>query len=104
MSGCKVDYVAVHWYSGFDLASLQDYLEPGGQLAGFRKRFSKPIWLTEFSCNSDASGRSRFYMRAVIPYLEGKANVYRYSWFSADQLNGKLVNADGSPTPLRRCI
>ena len=98
--GCKVDYVAVHWYN-CDLASLQDYLEPGGQLAGF-EQFGKPIWLTEFSCNSDASEADQeFYMRAVIPYLEGKANVYRYSWFSADPIpNGKLVNADGSPTPL----
>ena len=40
-------------------------------------------------------------MRAAIPYLEGKANVYRYSWFSADPIpNARLINADGSPTAL----
>jgi hypothetical protein len=40
-------------------------------------------------------------MRAAIPYLEGKANVFRYSWFSAKNIpNAQLINTDGSPTAL----
>jgi hypothetical protein len=99
-TGCQVDYVAVHWYN-CDLPSLEDYLEPGGNLEGF-EQFGKPIWLTEFSCNSSASAADQeAYMRAAIPYLESNPNVYRYSWFSADPIpNAKLVNADGSPTAL----
>jgi hypothetical protein len=99
-SGCRVDYVAVHWYN-CDLPSLQDYLEPGGNLPGF-EQFGKPIWLTEFSCDPSASvAEQETYMRAAIPYLEANPHVFRYSWFSADPIpQAKLVASDGSPTPL----
>jgi hypothetical protein len=98
--GCKVDYVAVHWYN-CDLPSLRDYLEPGGNLEGF-EQFGKPIWLTEFSCNSSASvAQQEAYMRAAIPYLEANPHVFRYSWFSASPIpNARLINTDGSPTAL----
>jgi hypothetical protein len=97
---CEVDYVAVHWYN-CDLPSLKDYLEPGGGLAGF-EQFGRPIWLTEFSCDTTASAaQQEAYMRAAIPYLEGNPKVFRYAWFSADPIpNAKLVNSDGSPTAL----
>jgi len=99
-SDCQVDYVAVHWYN-CDLPSLKDYLEPGGNLEGF-EQFGKPIWLTEFSCNGDASAAEQeAFMRAAIPYLEGNPHVFRYSWFSADPIpKAKLINDDGSPTAL----
>jgi putative glycosyl hydrolase len=99
-SGCEVDYVAVHWYN-CDLPSLKDYLEPGGNLQGF-EQFGKPIWLTEFACDTSASVASQeAYMRAAVPYLESNPKVFRYSWFSANPIpNAKLVNADGSPTAL----
>jgi hypothetical protein len=99
-TGCEVDYIAVHWYN-CDLPSLQDYLEPGGSLAGFYQ-FNKPIWLTEFSCDTSATAaQQEAYMRAAIPYLESNSHVFRYSWFSADPIpNAKLVNSDGSPTAL----
>jgi hypothetical protein len=100
--GCKVDYVAVHWYN-CDLPSLRDYLEPGGSLEGF-EQFGRPIWLTEFSCNGSASvAQQETYMRAAVPYLEGNSHVFRYSWFSAGPIpNAQLVNSDGSPTALGR--
>ena len=61
-----------------------------------------PIWLTEFSCNGDASAADQeAYMRAAVPYLEANPHVFRYSWFSADPIpNAKLVADDGSPTAL----
>jgi hypothetical protein len=99
-SSCRVDYVAVHWYN-CDLPSLKDYLEPGGALEGF-EQFSRPLWLTEFSCDgSKTEADNEAYMRAAIPYLEGKANVFRYSWFSADPIpTAKLINTDGTATAL----
>ena len=98
--GCKVDYVAVHWYN-CDLPSLKDYLEPGGNLEGF-EQFGKPIWLTEFSCDGSATvAAQEAYMRAAVPYLNQNPHVFRYSWFSAGPIpNAKLMNADGSPTAL----
>ena len=99
-SGCEVDYVAVHWYN-CDLPSLQDYLEPGGSLEGFYQ-FGKPIWLTEFSCDTSATAAAQqAYMQAAVPYLEGNPHVYRYSWFSASPIpNAVLINSDGTPTAL----
>ena len=98
--GCQVDYVAVHWYN-CDLPSLKDYLEPGGNREGF-EQFDRPIWLTEFSCNGDASvAEQEAFMREAIPYLETSSHVFRYSWFSADPIpNARLVNDDGTPTDL----
>ncbi|HEV8547392.1 MAG TPA: glycoside hydrolase family protein, partial [Polyangiaceae bacterium] len=101
-SDCQVDAVAVHWYN-CDLPSLKDYLEPGGNLEGF-EQFGRPIWLTEFSCNGDAStAEQETFMREAIPYLEENSHVFRYAWFSAGPIpNAKLIADDGSPTALGR--
>jgi hypothetical protein len=100
-SGCEVDYIAVHWYN-CDLPSLKAYIEGnGGGLAGF-VQFGKPIWLTELSCDGSHSvADQKAYMQAAIPYLEGNANIFRYSWFSAGPIpSSVLANADGSLTEL----
>jgi hypothetical protein len=103
-SACKVDYIAVHWYN-CDLPSLKAYLEgnvdAGGGLQGF-VQFGKPIWLTEFACDSSHSAADqKAYMEAAVPYLEANPNVFRYSWFSASPIpNAELANADGSLTDL----
>jgi len=103
-SGCRVDYVAVHWYN-CDLPSLKAYLEgnvdAGGTLQGFTQ-FGKPIWLTEFCCdNTHPVAEQMAYMQAAVPYLENNPNVLRYSWFSASAIpNALLMNSDGSLTSL----
>jgi hypothetical protein len=99
-TGCEVDHIAAHWYN-CDLPSLKAYIESNSSLAGWQQ-FGKPIWLTEFSCDGNATAaQQEAYMRAAIPYLESNPNVFRYSWFSADPIpNAKLINADGTPTAL----
>jgi len=103
-TGCEVDYVAVHWYN-CDLPSLKAYIEgntsTGGGLQGF-VQFGKPIWLTEFSCGGGSSvAQQTAYMKAAVPYLEGNANIARYSWFSASPIpNAQLMKSDGSLTDL----
>jgi hypothetical protein len=102
--GCQVDYIAVHWYN-CDLPSLQGYLEgnldAGGGLQGFTQ-FGKPIWLSEFSCDSTHSvADNKAYMQAAVPYLEANPHVYRYAWFNASPIpNAALTNPDGSLTDL----
>jgi hypothetical protein len=102
-AGCEIDYVAVHWYN-CDLPSLEAYVDGSsgsGGLAGF-VQFGKPIWVTEFSCDSSHSAADQLaYMQAAVPYLENNPHVYRYAWFSASGIpNAQLANADGSLTPL----
>lgn len=95
-ASCQVDYVAVHWYncSGDELNWYLDQF----------KQFGRPIWLTEFACayggDTSVAGQEK-YMREAIPILEGRADVFRYSWFSATPIpNARLLNDDGSPTAL----
>jgi hypothetical protein len=103
-AGCEVDYIAVHWYN-CDLPSLRAYIEgnvdAGGGLQGFLQ-FGKPIWLTEFSCDSSHTvADQKAYMQVAVPYLENNPNVFRYSWFSASGIpNAELANSDGSLTDL----
>jgi Glycosyl hydrolase catalytic core len=103
-SGCTVDYVAVHAYE-CDLPSLRDYIEgnvdAGGTLQGFGQ-FGKPIWITELACDSTHSvADQKAYMQAVVPYLEGNPNVFRYAWFNAKNIpNAEIMNADGTLTDL----
>jgi hypothetical protein len=100
-SACEVDYVAIHWYN-CDLTSLKGYIEGNGtNLEGFTQ-FGKPLWLTEFSCDATHSVADQTaYMKAAIPYLEGNADIFRYSWFSASPIpNAELMNADGALTAL----
>ena len=98
-TNCQVDHIAVHWYD--DVPSLRAYIESNASLAGW-EQFGKPIWLTEFSLNGNATvAQQEAFMRQAIPYLEGHPSVFRYSWFSADPIpNAKLINSDGSPTAL----
>jgi hypothetical protein len=103
-SGCEVDFIAVHAYY-CDLPSLQAYLEgnldAGGTLQGFLQ-FGRPIWLSEFSCDSTHSVvEQKAFMEAAVPYLEGNPNIFRYAWFSAAPIpNAELANSDGSLTDL----
>ncbi len=95
-ASCQVDYVAVHWYN-CDGDSLNSYLD-------LFKQFNRPIWLTEFACayggDNSVAGQEK-YMREAIPILEARADVFRYSWFSASPIpNARLLNDDGSPNDL----
>ena len=66
--GCRVDYVAAHWYA-CDGPALEWYL---GQL----KKYKLPIWLTEFSCldGEDKSvAAQKKYMQDALAILEGDA-------------------------------
>ncbi len=102
--GCKVDYIGVHAYV-CDVPALRAYLEgnldAGGTTQGFAQ-FGKPLWITEFSCDSSHSvAEQTTYMRAAVAYLESAPDVARYAWFSAKGIpNAQLTNSDGSLSDL----
>ncbi|WP_437591587.1 glycosyl hydrolase [Sorangium sp. So ce1000] len=96
--GCRVDFIAAHWYA-CDRPALEGYL---GEL----KRYGRPIWLTELSCG-DSADRSleaqAAYMREAVPLLESDPDVFRYAWFSGrtDAIpDVDLLGASGELTPL----
>jgi len=104
--GCKVDYIAVHWY-----ACKVDYLK--NYISNIKSHSwsnNRPIWLTEFSCldeNVDDTNQAAeiAYMKAAVQYLEfEEPAVKRYAWFSGrfstatnnvnllDTTSGQLTN------------
>jgi hypothetical protein len=99
--GCRVDYVAFHWY-----ACSKDALS--SFLGQYENRYGKPIWLTEFACLDDPGDHSlagqRAYMHDAVPLLESDPKVFRYAWFIGRSFpNGEADNLLGNPgalTPL----
>ncbi len=97
-TGCKVDYLAVHWYACTKDA-LTNYI---GQM----KQYNRPIWLTEFSCldGGDTSlATEQAYMTDALAYLESEPAVVRYSWFTGRYTQTPtidLLGADGQLTDL----
>jgi len=81
-TGCKVDYVAAHFYPG---SCTQPYFDT---LLAQLTQFNRPIWLTEFSC-SGATNYSvqNAYMQMALSDLENNVNVFRYAWFSGRDTN-----------------
>lgn len=98
--GCKVDYIAMHWYA-CDKSALTWYL---GQ---FESKYDKPLWLTELACLDDpgdhsAAGQAA-YMSDALAILENDPRVFRYAWFTGRSPSSPaidLLGADGQLTPL----
>ena len=105
--GYRVDFVTIHWYGGDDPSGFLGYVDYIHNL------YNKPVWITEFA-PADWSGhhgisaqQAADFMRRVIPELNRRPYVQRYSWFSAgpgDAALGQaaLFNNDGSLTDLGR--
>jgi hypothetical protein len=103
--GYRVDYVTIHWYGGNDPQGFINYVDYIHNL------YNKPVWITEFapadwSGNHGISPQQAYdFMRQVIPALNSRSYVERYSWFSADVSDAALgqaalFNHDGSLTTL----
>ncbi|MET0348402.1 MAG: glycosyl hydrolase, partial [Rhizobacter sp.] len=92
-----------HWY---------DY-GLGGQLDRLAK-YGKPFWVTEFAnwhggndgAQIDTLEKQKTQMTEMVTMLEGRADVYRYAWFTGrwpnDTHHSSLLGADGQLTELGR--
>jgi hypothetical protein len=75
-TGCQVDFIALHGY--FDnVGGLSWYIGEA------KKRYAKPIWLTEFNQSPGDAASQIAFMRQALPMLEADPMVFRYSWFMA---------------------
>ncbi len=103
-AGCRVDRVAFHVYvgchpSGANKAQwLIDHVET------YKKRFSQPLWLTEFACDDATSFDEQIaFLEDAVSYLENDDRIERYAWFSG-RFDGipfvNLLGNDGELTPL----
>jgi hypothetical protein len=107
--GCRVDYIAIHYYGGADPAAFLNKLER------VHKKYKRPLWITEFAVadwKANELSENRFsideikkFMREVLPKLDRLDYVHRYAWFSASPTDARIGNSalfkeDGSLTEL----
>lgn len=101
-TGCRVDYVAAHWYA-CSQSALVDYLDQ------YKAKYRRPLWLTEFSCLDDTTitpAKEQQYMRDAVAVLEADPMVFRYAWFTgrfpSTEAIDLLASSSGTLTPLGR--
>lgn len=102
--GCRVDALGVHVYVGCKGEGGNHAKWLIDHLATYERRFTQPIWLTEFACNDAANAdEQRAFLVDAVAYLEGDPRVERYAWFAgrADNVpHVDLLGADGELTAL----
>ena len=98
--GCRIDYVAFHWYA----CSIEALKSIVGK---YESKYKKPVWITEFACLDDPGDHSaagqRAYMDKAVPFLESDPQVFRYAWFigrSSQPEAYDLFAPGGARTPL----
>ena len=102
-SGYRCDGVAVHCYLR-DPHSFLSYVD------GIYNKFGKPLWITEFAPTDWASPTAVTetevinYIKIVIPGLESRSSVKRFSWYCGTSPgpncleSAALFASDNSPT------
>jgi len=98
--GCRVDYIALHWYGGGN--SMSSYINDA-------RKYGKPIWITEYAnweSGVTAQGQ-KSYLAGTTNFLERDPDVFRYSWFIGRTNSGAatypyidLYGASGQMTAL----
>lgn len=107
--GLRVDFIAVHSYGGANAQAFLDRMER------IYRMYGRPIWITEFGVgdwraetvaqNRHSPERVEEFMRQVLPELERRRYIYRYSWYNATPDNpalgtSALFDEEGNLTPL----
>jgi hypothetical protein len=96
--GCRIDFLALHWYG--DCSSnegLEDFLD-------YYDAFGMPMWLTEWSCYQQDMAANTAFLENIIPVLESYERLERYAWYSnrttSESYEGAaLFDSAGMPTP-----
>ncbi len=92
-SGCRVDAVAIHIYVGCSPSGDNKAEWLIQHVETYKSRFSQPLWLTEFACDSAKnSAEQQAFLEDAVAYLEAEPRIERYAWFSARASN--VANVD----------
>lgn len=97
-SGCKVDFVAVHWY-GIYFDDFKKHVTSAYTLTG------KKVWVTEFAMQSHDQAQQNDFAAKAIAWLDSTWFVERYSWFGSMRYNqvsliAALIKLQGGLTAL----
>lgn len=111
--GLRVDYIALHLYSGPSPSTYSN------QVKNIYKNYGKKIWITEFAPRHDGASSSGnpedntytekwihdSFIKTVLTDYESMDEVFRYAWFSgsptmAGLWTSMLVDKEGKLTSL----
>jgi hypothetical protein len=101
----KVDFIAIHWYAGPNPAALLNIVDT------LHAKYNLPIWITEFAVadwktpNKYTQDQVIEFMKEIIPQLESRSHVERYSWKTRtledpNMGSSSIFNDDGTLTAL----
>ncbi|KAJ7738795.1 glycosyl hydrolase catalytic core-domain-containing protein [Mycena metata] len=96
-TGCKYDYIALHWYGG----GIDDFTE----FIVAAKKYNKPIYLTEFGLSWDNEAQVSDYesfLSLALSYLDSEPAVAKYAFFGAfySGTSKDMITANGTLTTL----
>jgi Glycosyl hydrolase catalytic core len=95
-SDCQVDAVAIHIYVGCSPSGDNKAEWLINHVETYKERFDKPLWLTEFACDSAASfAEQQAFLEDAVAYLEGEPRIERYAWFAGRADNVPFVDLLG---------
>ena len=93
--GLQVDHVAFHWYGNVNVAdpaaSANAFLN---SVDYYHATYDRPVWITEFAgldfgddayASQEIQNFNAAFLRRVIPELEARSYVERYSWWQYGQ-------------------
>jgi hypothetical protein len=91
--GCRVDVVAMHIYVGCSPKGENKAEWLINHVESYKKRFTQPLWLTEFACDSAQSfADQEAFLEDAVAYLEAEPRIERYAWFSGRATNMAYVD------------
>ena len=104
-TGCRVDFIAVHWYSPWEGACTPDAFVA---LVQHYTKYGKPIWVTEFDCATGNLAQNLAFMQGLFPNITTLLpSLERYAWFTTRNYSSgswyndvNLFDDAGAPTPL----
>ncbi|PGG98363.1 hypothetical protein GX51_06850 [Blastomyces parvus] len=81
---CKIDFLAVHWYSPAEY--VDDFKRYVGEAIALGQKYGiGTVWVTEFEGQGDAAAQVNF-LREVLPWLDSNPGVERYAYSFVDKL------------------
>src|SRR6188768_255226 len=95
-AGCRVDAVAIHIYVGCSPSGKNKAEWLINHVETYKSRFSQPLFLTEFACDSAKSeAEQQAFLVDALSYLEAEPRIERYAWFSGRATNVAHVDLLG---------
>jgi len=102
--GCRIDAIAMHIYVGCSPSGDNKAEWLINHVETYKQRFDKPLWLTEFACDSAKNfDEQQAFLEDAVTYLEAEPRIERYAWFAGRADNMAFVDLlgeDGTLTSL----